>query len=209
MTPVKEDIIKRNDDGKLSFVHDCVLIPATSLKGALAHRTAYHYNRIKGVYADEIAKENVKTHVLPTWVFTFSLAISSDKTKENKVLKNQIRGNVIFNDIIENKEECHDKILNHVAIDRFTGGAIDGALFTEKTTYGMGMSFGTTDIIIDSKIVDACKTSYPEILKAFESALTDVCKGMLPLGGGVNRGNGCFTGVLKRDNEVIYPKKGE
>lgn len=138
----------------------------------------------------------------------FGLEGESDKTKENKVLKNQIRGNVIFNDIIENKEECHDKILNHVAIDRFTGGAIDGALFTEKTTYGKGQYF-STDIIIDSKIVDACKTSYPEILKAFESALTDVCKGMLPLGGGVNRGNGCFTGVLKRDNEVIYPKKGE
>ena len=140
----------------------------------------------------------------------FGLEGESDKTKENKVLKNQIRGNVIFNDIIENKEECHDKILNHVAIDRFTGGAIDGALFTEKTTYGKGQYF-STDIIIDNKTMDAYKNSYPDIypdiIDAFERALTDVVTGILPLGGGVNRGNGCFNGIITKDGKTLYPKQ--
>ena len=41
-------------------------------------------------------------------------------------------------------------------------------------------------------------------LEAFETALTDLCKGYLPLGGGVNRGNGTFKGSLKKNGETIY-----
>ena len=37
-----------------------------------------------------------------------------------------------------------------------------------------------------------------------EDALKDLCTGMLPLGGGVNRGNGCFEGEIKRNGELIY-----
>ena len=44
--------------------------------------------------------------------------------------------------------------------------------------------------------------------EALEVALQDICKGMLPLGGGVNRGNGIFSGTLKRGEEIIYPKDG-
>lgn len=211
MTPVKEGIIEWNEDGKPSFVHDCALIPATSLKGALAHRTAYYYNQNSHIYADKISNEEAVKYVGKNNEAVKALFGSegdkpendeTGKISNNKILENQKRGNVIFNDIIENKEEYKDKILNHVAIDRFTGGVIDGALFTEKTTYGKGQSF-STDIIVDINSID------DKEIDAFESALIDICKGMLPLGGGVNRGNGCFTGVLERDKEVIYPKKGE
>lgn len=47
-----------------------------------------------------------------------------------------------------------------------------------------------------------------KVEQALEAALQDICKGMLPLGGGVNRGNGIFTGTLKRGEEIIYPKDG-
>ena len=43
-----------------------------------------------------------------------------------------------------------------------------------------------------------------KIVKAFEAALTDLCKGYLPLGGGVNRGNGTFKGKLNKNGETIY-----
>ena len=42
------------------------------------------------------------------------------------------------------------------------------------------------------------------VKKAFEDSLKDVCMGLLPLGGGVNRGNGCFSGILTKNGEVIY-----
>ena len=48
------------------------------------------------------------------------------------------------------------------------------------------------------------KEDKEKILKAFETALTDLCKGYLPLGGGVNRGNGTFKGSLKKNGETIY-----
>ena len=35
-----------------------------------------------------------------------------------------------------------------------------------------------------------------DVRKAFEKALQDICDGLLPLGGGTNRGNGIFIGTL-------------
>ena len=191
MTPVKDAKVDWSS-GKGVFKEDMVLIPATSVKGALAHRTAFHFNRLKerfvGCIGDKepkVGNENEAVQVL----FGY----------ENQKQKKQVRGNVLLSDVIEKKLD--DKILNHVAIDRFTGSAIDGALFSEKTTYGKGQTFEMT-ILVNKKAIGGEK-----IQEAFEEALKDVCKGLLPLGGGVNRGNGVFTGTLKRDNELIYPQK--
>lgn len=190
MTPVKEDYVDWSN-GKPEFKENAVLIPATSIKGALAHRVAFYYNKLNEFYAgDERAK-----------VGNENKAVQELFGYENQSEKIQVRGNVIFSDIIEN-QEVTDKILNHVSIDRFTGGAIGGALFTEKTTYGKGQSFETTILVNNTAF------STDKVQDAFENALNDICSGMLPLGGGVNRGNGCFSGELKRNEEIIYPKNG-
>ncbi|MMZ69950.1 hypothetical protein D1872_328830 [compost metagenome] len=62
---------------------------------------------------------------------------------------------------------------------------MEGALFQEKTT--------TSDepFTIDILVKNGVDESY---LKAFEGALDDICNGMLPLGGSVNKGHGVFTG---------------
>jgi Uncharacterized protein predicted to be involved in DNA repair (RAMP superfamily) len=213
MTPVKEDTVQWND-GKPGFVEKCVLIPASSIKGAISHRTAFHYNRLLERFADKpetypkTGRDNEAVKVL----------FGSEGENIGDKMKNQLRGNLIFSDIIENA--LHDKILNHVSVDRFTGGAIDGALFSEKVTYGKGEVF-TTEILFNEKAVKCLvekeksakdnaekeKLNFEKVQKAFECALEDICKGMLPLGGGVNRGNGCFTGTIKRNNETIYPKE--
>jgi hypothetical protein len=39
--------------------------------------------------------------------------------------------------------------------------------------------------------------------KSLESALKDVCEGLLPLGGGVNRGQGSFYGEMTCDGELV------
>ena len=87
-----------------------------------------------------------------------------------------------------------DRILNHVSIDRFTGGAISGALFNEEALFAGGAQF-TMEILVRK---DAAAED-PDILKAFENALDDACSGILPLGGGVNRGNGTFRGSWKKE----------
>lgn len=189
MTPVKEKKVVWKD-GKGELTEELVLIPATSVKGALAHRVAYHYNRLKERFAGCIGEKEPK-------VGNENEAVQVLFGYENQEAKKQVRGNLLFSDVIEDRR-LKDKIINHVAIDRFTGGAIDGALFSEKTTYGNGQEFTLT---ILAKC-DALKGD--KIQDSLEAAMIDICKGLLPLGGGVNRGNGAFTGTLSANDVEIY-----
>lgn len=185
MTPVKEKrVIWSGNHGVLS--DELVLIPATAVKGALAHRVAFHYNKLKNRFAgctgDSMAKvgnENEAVRVL----FGY----------EDQKSKTQVRGNLILSDEIKYEAKNTDIILNHVSIDRFTGGAIDGALFSEKSTYGKDMQFTLTIFVKNEALNDNT------IKQALKNALNDICTGMLPLGGGVNRGNGVFTGSLTEE----------
>ena len=195
MTPVKaRKVVWKDGVGRLS--DKMVLIPATSVKGALSHRVAFHWNKLNGYYAGnpeaKVGKDN----------FAVKTLFGSEGEKDRE---GQFRGNVIFSDIIE-KRYVEDKILNHVAIDRFTGGAMEGALFSEKTTYvrEKDKPFEMT-LLVRKEVLDK---KDKKVEQALEAALQDICKGMLPLGGGVNRGNGIFTGTLKRGEEIIYPKDG-
>lgn len=180
MTPVEEDVVVWNN-GKPSFCSETVLIPATSLKGALAHRTAYYYNKLQGVFADNMTEDEFNLH-----------------TGDNNVAVKELfgnatngitRGNVIFSDILEQTNVLY-KVLPHVAIDRFTNAPIDGALFQEKVS--------SADKEFFTVITIAKEISTPNVMEAFELALLDLCKGMLPLGGGVNRGNGRFIGSFTK-----------
>lgn len=185
IVPVKEDVVVWTDDSKPNFEKkQQMLIPASSIKGALAHRVAYHYNRLRHRYADNATPEEIKawTEQNEACVALFGLAVGKD-------IK---RGNVLFEDIIEPMTQYEDKLFNHVAIDRFTGGALQGALFHEKATYGQGKEFTTKITLLKTDFDDEY------IIKAFESALKDLTEGRLPLGGGVNKGHGCFKGECSK-----------
>ncbi len=193
MTPVSESVIVWNGNNA-KFENNCLLIPATSVKGALSHRVAYHYNRLTGIFADKI--EDAKQHVGKK-NDAVRMLFGSENGREDE---RGIAGNVIISDVIESKTK--EKILNHVAIDRFTGGAIDGALFSEKVSDETGRKFeltalvdkGKVDALIAKKKKEEGSFDGEKVYKALDCALDDICKGMLPLGGGVNRGNGVFTG---------------
>ena len=195
ITPVKGKKVFWTD-GIGTMKENLVLIPASSVKGALTHRVAYHYNRLNGRFvgcsgekAPKVGKDNEAVQVL----------FGSEGERVNRKTVNQKRGNLLLSDLIE--DEMKDKILNHVAIDRFTGGAMDGALFTEKTTYGKGHPL-TLEIMAKNEVLND-----ETIRDAFEEAMKDICKGLLPLGGGVNRGNGVFTGCLIKEGELVYENK--
>lgn len=181
MTPVSEKVVTWKE-GKPEFEKDRTLIPATSVKGALAHRTAFHYNRLSGNFADGLTPEEVDALTGPKNPAVQTLFGYQDEDG------NLHRGNIIFSDVFEDSQST--KLLNHVAIDRFTGGAIDGALFTEKVTYGGGKQIKLEILVNETEKVK----SNANVLRAFHQALQDLCDGLLPLGGGVCRGNGTFTG---------------
>jgi hypothetical protein len=159
------------------------LIPASSVKGALAHRVAFHYNKIMkrfagstGDNAPKVGGENEAVRML--------FGYSDNNTQQ--------RGNVLFSDIIKDKR-FEDKIINHVSIDRFTGGGIDGALFSEKATYAKGEEIKFT-VLLNRNVTDA------DVIRAWENTLEDLCSSMLPLGGAVNKGYGMFTGKWNKQN---------
>lgn len=199
MTPVKAKKVDWSS-GTGVLKENLVLIPATSVKGALAHRVAYYYNKHSKVFADNLHSDEERQKVVGKHNEAVKRLFGSEGERATDGnMKDQKRGNLIFSDVI--KESMTDKILNHVAIDRFTGGAIDGALFSEKTTCGKGKKFVFT-ILADNKAL-----SGEHIQESLEDALMDICKGLLPLGGGVNRGNGVFNGSLMKDGKEIFPNK--
>lgn len=184
ITPVIETFVQWTKDIPL-FIDKSVLIPGSSVKGALSHRIAFHYNKLRGRFANNLLKEDFAT-------------ITGSKNEAVRMIfgyaensEDIQRGNILISDIIESNETT-SKLLNHVSIDRFTGGAIAGALFSEEVMYKSRAPY-TLTIRVNRK---AFSDKY--VKEAFESALNDLITGMLPLGGGVNRGHGCFTGTIEK-----------
>ncbi len=190
ITPVTETAIEWNQQtGKCKFNETKILIPATSVKGAIAHRVAFYYNKFNGWFAD--------TPDTKAATGTANKAVKELFGSEDP--KNLQRGRVLLSDIIETAESnSKTKTIQHVSIDRFTGGAAKGALFAEEVVCADNQIYAL------KLMVEKCAIEDEAIRKALHLALRDIVTGMLPLGGGVNRGNGCFTGTLERtDKEVI------
>ncbi len=208
MTPVRESIIEWN--GNIPrFKHNYILLPATSVKGTISHRVAFHYNKLSGVFADKITEEKYTEHVGSNNKAVRAL-FGSEGEKDNSNTKDtdnkQQRGNVLFSDLIIQSDSIKKKILNHVAIDRFTGGAIDGALFQEEVLYGGDTIFEMKMLLDKASCETTTDNDSENIIKAFENALTDISIGMLPLGGGVNRGHGSFNGELYMNGKLLNEK---
>ncbi|MBE3606712.1 hypothetical protein CCAL13119_07115 [Campylobacter sp. RM13119] len=189
MTPVFESVIDY-DSGDIA--NKQILIPASSIKGALSHRTAFYYN--KAMLDESKEHKNVgEQNTAVREIFGFK----KDKNINGK------KGRVLISDCFKsyNKqgEKSITKTFDHVAIDRFTGGAIDGALFQEKTI-GLREEF-CIEIYLNSKDLSDTKS-----LDAFENALRDVATYRLPLGGATTKGHGFFSGNVYKNGINITEK---
>lgn len=211
-TTKKEEIMIYKD-GKINF-EEKWLIPATSIKGALSHRIAFHYNKLNEYYAQP--KEGRKKGKLQTdndavyHLFGSEANMQlkkEDKKEERTKPRDGRRGILLMDDVY--KDIGNEKIFNHVAIDRFTGGGLDGALFSEKTAVltSDDKSIEINLYVAQNKLNDLPeKIDKAKIIKALENTLTDICKGLLPLGGMTTKGHGFFNGNLTKDGNELYPK---
>ncbi|MBS7272352.1 RAMP superfamily CRISPR-associated protein [Fibrobacter sp.] len=187
------------NDGKPVFTPNLLLIPGSSVKGAISHRVAYRYNKRMGVTLEtlkEIADATNKD------IFDLVKEYTGCKNKAVQTLFGSqdkdysCRGRVLVSDVIQQKSST--KMLNHVSVDRFTGGAVAGALFSERVwSKESSEKPYALEFLLEPGEVDA------DVLGAFEDALKDIAKGMLPLGGGVNRGHGIFEGKVYKNGEVL------
>ena len=212
---IKERYITWDGDGnsgRWNNQDNSLVVPASSVKGALAHRTAYYYNKECGIFAENLSPEDFNKHVGKRNKAVFALFGSEGNEDEPQPTEaptgertdGKRRGHVLFADIVkQRKGQTDKKIHNHVKIDRFTGGAIDGALFDEEAliVHPDEPEKLVLELLVD---VDERINEDQRIIQAFEEALKDVCEGMLPLGGNVNKGYGQFEGKLYKDGNCIY-----
>ena len=182
MTPVYESVI---DYEKKDLIEEKVLIPASSVKGAISHRTTYYYNLLNDKFINKGGNADIVESIF-----------GAKKDKE----KDSFKGNILISDVYLDKTSS--KVFDHVSIDRFTGGAIDSALFQEKTI--ASKETFTLEILINKEKVEVKENDEGKIaLEAFEKALKDITTGMLSLGGATTKGHGIFRGkVLKNGVEI-------
>ena len=160
-----------------------VVIPAAGVKGALRHRTLFHFRKLNNDFSDgsKLPKEAIYQNIALKNLFgDIQLADKNDKAKA---------GNLIMDDIYLDKTPA-TQIMMHNKIDRFTGGTIDGALFSEQLLYGGGFKLsGQIQTQKGDKLIEQSK----ELLTAFKYALQDLAEGRLALGGGSTKGHGYFN----------------
>lgn len=97
----------------------------------------------------------------------------------------------VFGDVLP---ACERTVVQHVAIDRLTGGSLQGALYSEAPIW-------RDDLLVDMEIRFEGLTTEQAVLLGH--ALLDLAEGDLPVGGGVNRGNGSL-----RIAESVDPSQG-
>ena len=183
MAPVKEIRIGWNGDIP-SVEEGLSLIPASSVKGALAHRVAFYYNKIKGIHAEDIPAPD-------DYAMSNNKAVRTLFGAAGNKRERSVRGNVIVSDLYSRLDEMN---LHHVTVNDYTGGALEGHLFSEDVSWGNGHVFNLEIHVNQAALHDL------DVKEAFYSAIHDICDGYLPLGGGVNRGHGVFSGTIEEND---------
>ena len=168
------------------------LLPGSAIKGAIRHRVAYHYNCLNACFVDD--NSAYKAEDSPAINALFGFAKDSDSSA----------GVLAFQDIYLDHQKQQVQI--HNKIDRFTGGVINGALFSENVLWHSSIQI-KLDVTNPDKVTD------PNIKLALHKALTDLANGWLPLGASSSRGLGVFLskdgkGVQWSDNQAWIKSKG-
>ena len=269
MQPKTEKMITWSEgNGAALSQQSFYLIPASSVKGALSHRVAYHYNvisrytlsnaaessestvsriDIEGVLNEVLSDNEHALKKLPDdssatelenlekqiaelsegdlfetkrWKMEKRISTSSDHINQQPGLQvgrnNEAvrilfgyakgsnveqegdtgkRGHVLLEDIYIPASSVQEKVFSHVAIDRFTGGAIDGALYQEKVIHTKPLAI---NLFVAREAFQGDKGD--SIKKAFELTLEDLVAGRLQLGGNTTKGHGVFSGSFECKN---------
>lgn len=162
-----------------------LVIPATSIKGPLSHRVAFHDHRLRKCWS---SKERVAG------------ADTAQSSVAVKALFGSVAGSdggaagAIYIDDLWLDGHTDDKGIawaNHVSIDRFTGGVREGALFSAESLFQPKLRF---EIEVD--LERAQRNGADQVaLDALRLAVEDLCGGRLPIGADSAGGLGYLEGT--------------
>lgn len=188
------------------------VLPGTSIKGALRHRTLFHYRRLCGQFAPSmpgaaadaapIAIEAAETALAPLFGTVKGTAGAS-------------AGRVRVADVVLRDEAWQSSgAFDHVSIDRFTGGQLSGLLYSEATLYRTALRI---DIAVDpaptppeaagrdeaGALARAEAIAQEQTLRrALAFAIADLAAGRLPIGAKANAGHGALQPAPGAEAEV-------
>jgi hypothetical protein len=165
-------------------------VPASAVKGSLAHRLAWHYNRITGQRAGNLADTPPEETASEAVVCLFGIEASSASANvAAEAPASAGRRGLLLLDEIALSAPAATQEIHHVSLDRFSGGARSGLLFSERVI--------APDVLrCDYRIALLVPPGTPPIAApirhAFAAVLEDIRKARIAFGGGSGRGNGRF-----------------
>lgn len=165
-----------------------VVIPGSSLKGAIHHRAAFHYQRIMKWGQQEQTEVVVVDHEQEQTGLDDLFGVAAD-TNEGKTSGKA--GSLFFSDLYLDETPQLARMA-HTSIDRFTGGVRDGVLFLEEMIWKQTQPL-TLKLQVDEKRLDKVNAAAK---KALQMALDDLVSGRLALGAGSSKGHGYFRGSI-------------
>lgn len=185
MAPVVEPQVRwEKDHGHVDEapVH---YVPATSLKGALAHRLAWHYNRLTGTFA--VKDRDLEQHVGAANRAVRALLGCVEQSSQAAGGEVGRRGWLVLDDIYLSARAASEEV-HHVSLDRFSGGARSGLLFSERVLDPVALRTDYTLTVIPT--LAPYDEDDADVRRALRATLDDIRRGRLSFGGGTGRGNG-------------------
>lgn len=175
LTQVEDTIVWRNNRGQ---VERMVVIPGSAIKGALRHRFVYHINRLAQRFVPDAALQCPEADAL------FGFAKDNQPPAEKAMGQ---AGSLIIDDVFIPLAQVTPMVMQHNAIDRFTGGTIDGALYSEEGLWDVAFEFA----VFYRPVTPATDDTLAGIsARALHATIKDLVAGRLALGAGGSRGNG-------------------
>ena len=163
----KQDNSKTDFSMSEGLTRDLVLT-GSALKGLIAHRIDYHLRRLNREFAGSV-KLDADGNI------SYSSELLSVLGKVDSNNNSAEAGKIIMIDQPVNYEQKNVIKRTHNKIDRFTGGVINGALFTEERIYDPSFSI---EMLIDK---NALKTLNGNLKEAICCTIEDIKLGTLPL----------------------------
>jgi CRISPR/Cas system CSM-associated protein Csm3 (group 7 of RAMP superfamily) len=181
--PVRErQIVWANNRGA---VQETWLAPGAGLKGAIAHRALFHALVQRGLWQ---TTPGAIPAVPKEYTALFGAAKSGNKDESLEDPSERAGIWLVSDGRIE--DERFGRI-DHVSLDRFTQGPLDGQLFDEAPLYKGRITF---EVAIDVTRLETANTSVDDQLTPLRKAFEDLCRGRLAFGGGTGRGHGFAKG---------------
>lgn len=170
-----------------------IVVPGSSIKGALNHRTRFHLNRLRNNYADVPGLDPETENIL-----------FGSERNDNKGRETGRAGALRISDIFLDHNPNEHKVahLTHNSLDRFTGGTRETVLFSEelvwKREFKLKVHIDETRLalyvlqVTNNDKREERRKLIADWKKAFSMALEDLCSGRLALGAGSAKGHGYF-----------------